>query len=269
LIELLQKNYQVGFLGEGINDAPALKVANVAIVVKSASDIAREVADIILLENSLSVVVGGIREGRAIFANTIKYIRSSLSSNFGNFYAVAISSLFIPFLPMLALQILLVNLLSDFPAIAIATDTVDDNELREPKQYNVQKLVAMATVLGIISTVFDFIIFASFYKLGPEILQTHWFIESILTELLFLFSIRSRSFFWKAKAPSITLIVLSVLAATATISIPFTSIGQSLFHFIAPTASSLGFVLGIVLLYFVTTEFAKMSYYRLTMTPRV
>ncbi|OHA79548.1 MAG: hypothetical protein A2747_03870 [Candidatus Yonathbacteria bacterium RIFCSPHIGHO2_01_FULL_44_41] len=264
LIELLQKNYQVGFLGEGINDAPALKIANVAIVVASASDIAREVSDIILLDKSLAVVIGGIREGRAIFANTIKYIRSSLSSNFGNFYAVAISSLFIPFLPMLALQILLVNLLSDFPAIAIATDTVDDAELREPRQYNVRKLVAMGTVLGIVSTVFDFIIFASFYKIGPEALQTHWFIESILTELLFLFSIRSRSFFWKTKAPSVILVLLSALAASATLIIPFTSIGQSLFHFIAPTAASLGFVLGIVALYFITTEFAKIAYYKLS-----
>lgn len=269
LLELLQRNYQVGFLGEGINDAPALKVANVAIVVPSASDIAREVSDIILLDNSLSVVIGGIREGRAIFANTIKYIRSSLSSNFGNFYAVAISSLFIPFLPMLATQILLVNLLSDFPAIAIATDTVDDAELRKPRTYDVRKLIAMGTVLGIVSTVFDFIIFASFYKLGPEILQTHWFIESILTELLFLFSIRSRGFFFQTKAPSLILIVLTLLAISATIIIPFTNIGKSLFHFIAPTASSLGFVLGIVLLYFITTEFAKLSYYRLTSPQKV
>lgn len=268
LIELLQKNYQVGFLGEGINDAPALKVANVAIVVQSASDIAREVSDIILLDNSLAVVIGGIREGRAIFANTIKYIRSSLSSNFGNFYSVAISSLFIPFLPMLPLQILLVNLLSDFPAIAIATDTVDDAELREPRQYNVRKLVAMGTVLGIVSTVFDFMIFASFYKISPEALQTHWFIESILTELLFLFSIRSRGFFFQTKAPSFILIALSALAASATIIIPFTSVGQNLFHFMHPTAASLGLVLGIVALYFVTTEFAKMSYYRLTNSTR-
>ncbi|MBI5078121.1 MAG: HAD-IC family P-type ATPase [Candidatus Yonathbacteria bacterium] len=264
IIELLQKNYQVGFLGEGINDAPALKIANVAIVVASASDIAREVSDIILLERSLAVVIGGIREGRSIFANTIKYIRSSLSSNFGNFYSVAISSLFIPFLPMLPLQILLVNLLSDFPAIAIATDTNDQTLLREPKQYNVRKLLAMGTVLGIVSTVFDFMIFASFYKISPEALQTHWFIESILTELLFLFSIRSREFFFQTKAPSLTLVVLSVLAASATIIIPFTSVGGALFHFMRPTASSLGLVLGIVLLYFITTEFAKMFYYRLT-----
>ena len=264
LIELLQKKYQVGFLGEGINDAPALKVANVAIVVASASDIAREVSDIILLERSLSVVIGGIREGRSIFANTVKYIRSSLSSNFGNFYSVAVSSLFIEFLPMLPLQILLVNLLSDFPAIAIATDTVDPAELREPRQYNVRKLIAMGTVLGIVSTIFDFLIFASFYKVSPEALQTHWFIESILTELLFLFSIRSRGFFFQTKAPSLTLIILSVLAAGATIIIPFTSVGASLFHFMRPTTSTLGLVLGIVAVYFVTTEFAKIAYYRLT-----
>ncbi|MBI5798846.1 MAG: HAD-IC family P-type ATPase [Candidatus Yonathbacteria bacterium] len=269
LIELLQKNYQVGFLGEGINDAPALKIANVAIAVASASDIAREVSDIILLERSLSVVIGGIREGRAIFANTIKYIRSSLSSNFGNFYSVAISSLFIPFLPMLAIQILLVNLLSDFPAIAIATDTADDAELREPKQYDVRKLVAMGTVLGIVSTVFDFIIFASFYKLGPEVLQTHWFMESILTELLFLFSIRSRGFFFQTKVPSLTLVVLAVLAAGATIIIPFTDMGASLFHFKAPTATSFGFVIGLVAVYFVTTEFAKIAYYRITSSAQI
>ena len=122
----------------------------------------------------------------------------------------------------------------------------------------------MGTVLGIVSTVFDFIIFASFYKIGPEALQTHWFIESILTELLFLFSIRSRSFFWKTKAPSVILVLLSALAASATLIIPFTSIGQSLFHFIAPTAASLGFVLGIVALYFITTEFAKIAYYKLS-----
>lgn len=264
LIEILQKKYRVGFLGEGINDAPALKIANVAIVVQGASDIAREASDIILLEQSLSAIVGGIREGRAIFANTVKYIQSSLSSNFGNFYSIAISSLFINFLPMLPLQILLVNLLSDFPAIAVATDTVDDSALKTPRKYNVRKLIAMGTVLGIVSTIFDFIIFASFYKVSPGALQTHWFIASILTELLFLFSIRSRSFFFKTKAPSFTLIILSLLAASATIIIPFTEFGASLFSFIRPTASSITFVLGVVIIYFITTELAKIAYYRIT-----
>lgn len=262
IIELLQKKYQVGFLGEGINDAPALKLANVAIVVESASDIAREVADIILLEKGLGVIVGGIREGRSIFANTIKYIKSSLSSNFGNFYAVAISSLFIPFLPMLPLQILLVNLLSDFPAIAIATDTIDAKELREPKQYNIRKVIVFGTVLGIVSTVFDFITFASFYKISPEALQTHWFIVSILTEILFLYSIRTNKFFLKAQAPGITLALLSLSAVVATIIIPFTEFGHTLFRFISPSAQSMGLVLGIVATYFITTEAVKLIYYR-------
>ena len=267
IIELLQKKYQVGFLGEGINDAPALKLANVAIVVDSASNIAREAADIILLEKGLDVVVGGIREGRAIFANTIKYIKSSLSSNFGNFYAVAISSLFIPFLPMLPLQILLVNLLSDFPAIAIATDTVDPEELSDPKEYNIRKIIMFGTALGIVSTVFDFITFASFYQVSPEALQTHWFMVSIITEILFLYSIRSNKFFLKAKAPSSTLAFLSLFAIATTIIIPFTDFGHTFFHFISPSAESLGFVLGIVAAYFIATETAKLLYHRLTVAP--
>lgn len=268
IIELLQKKYQVGFLGEGINDAPALKIANVAIVVDSASDIARESADIILLERSLEAVISGIREGRAIFANTIKYIRSSLSSNFGNFYSVAISSLFIPFLPMLPLQILLVNLLSDFPAISIASDNVDPEELREPRQYNVRKIIMFGTALGIVSTVFDFIIFASFYKLGTngDVLQTHWFMASILTELLFLFSIRSRGWFFKTVRPSAPLVVLTLLAFITTIVLPFTLFGQSMFHFVRPSMGSLSLVLGIVAVYFITTEIAKITYYRATAT---
>lgn len=266
IIGLLQKKYQVGFLGEGINDAPALKIANVAIVVESASDIAREAADIILLEKSLDVVIGGIREGRAIFANTIKYIRSSLSSNFGNFYAVAISSLFIPFLPMLPLQILLVNLLSDFPAIAIATDTVEKEELRDPKQYDIRKIIMFGTVLGIVSTVFDFVTFAYFSRLGEAILQTNWFIVSILTEILFLYSIRSHKIFYKSRAPSAPLAGLSVLAVIATISLPFTSFGQSVFGFVPPSTHFMLVIGVIVVTYFIATETAKLFYYHLTKT---
>ncbi len=267
IIELFQKKYEVGFLGEGINDAPALKLANVAIVVPSAADIAREAADIILLDRSLSVVIGGIREGRVIFANTIKYITSTLSSNFGNFYAIAISSLFIPFLPMLPLQILLVNLLSDFPAIAIATDSVDPEELRAPKQYNIRKIIIFGTTLGIVSTVFDFITFAYFSRLGAEMLQTHWFMVSILAEILFLYSIRSRKLFWKTKAPSFPLTALSILAIIVTVTIPFTSFGQSMFGFIRPSMGSMGVVLAIVAAFFITAEIAKLLYYRFVTPP--
>ncbi len=148
IIQTLQKRYEVGFLGEGINDAPALKSADVGIVVNDASDIARDAADIVLLKKSLNVIVDGIHEGRVVCANTIKYVKATPSSNFGNFYAVAIASLFIDFLPMLPLQILLVNLLSDFPMIAVAADRADPGELMRPRRYEIKEIALLATLLG-------------------------------------------------------------------------------------------------------------------------
>ena len=162
IIKILQEKYNVGYLGDGINDAPALKVAGVSLVVANASDIAREAADIVLLKNDLNVIVEGIKEGRTIFANSSKYIKATLASNFGNFYAVAIASLIIDFLPMLPLQILLLNLLSDFPMIAIATDRVDKEELLSPKKYQVKNIIIVATIFGILKSVFEFIFFAMF-----------------------------------------------------------------------------------------------------------
>lgn len=140
IIGILKEKHTVGFLGEGINDAPALKLAHVAIAVDSAADISREAADIVLLKKSLRVIVSGIRDGREVFANTTKYIRATLASNFGNFYAVAIASLFLNYLPLLPLQILLVNLLSDFPLVAVATDNVDSSELSKPGSYKIKEI---------------------------------------------------------------------------------------------------------------------------------
>ena len=165
IIKILQEKYNVGYLGDGINDAPALKVAGVSLVVANASDIAREAADIVLLKNDLNVIVEGIKEGRTIFANSSKYIKATLASNFGNFYAVAIASLIIDFLPMLPLQILLLNLLSDFPMIAIATDRVDKEELLSPKNIKL-KYIIVATIFGILKSVFEFIFFAMFYRMS-------------------------------------------------------------------------------------------------------
>lgn len=262
IIKILQKKYEVGFLGEGINDAPALKIANVALVVKQGADIAKEAADIILLQSSLEVIVDGIKLGREVFANTVKYIKATLSSNFGNFYAIAIASLLIKFLPMLPLQILLVNLLSDFPMIAIATDNVDSQELARPRSYNVSEIAVLATILGIVSGVFDFIFFGLFYKLGEGVLQTNWFIASILTELLFLFSIRTKLIFFKAKGPSIVLIFLSTMAVILTVFLPFSKIGQELFKFKLPEIGHLILIAIIVLAYFVISEMIKLFYYQ-------
>lgn len=262
IIQLLEEKNEVGFLGEGINDAPALKVANVGLVVQGAADIAREAADIVLLNKSLEVIIDGIKEGRSTFTNTIKYIKATLASNFGNFYAVAIASMIIDFLPMLPLQILLVNLLSDFPMVSIATDTVDEEELAKPKSYNIKEIALIATVLGIVSSVFDFMVFSFFYKLGPEILQTNWFIASILTELVFLFSIRTKGAFFKGKIPSASVVFLTIVAALATVIIPFTEFGQKVFKFTRPSLDHLFLIFTIVIVYFVITESVKLLYYR-------
>lgn len=264
IIKLLQEKYEVGFLGEGINDAPALRAANVSIVVQGASDIARETSDIILLNKSLNIIINGIKEGREIFANTAKYIRATLSSNFGNFYTIAISSLFIKFLPLLPLQILLINLLTDFPMIAVVTDNVDKEELKKPLSYHVKELVLLVTCLGVVSAIFDFIFFLLFYRISPQVLQTNWFIGSVLTELLFLFSIRTRFFMLKAKRPSSVLLFLTALTFAVTLILPFTEFGRQVFSFVAPSANHLYIIFGIVGLYLAVTEVIKLLYYRIT-----
>ena len=262
IIGCLEKQFEVGFLGEGINDAPGLKIANVGIVVQGASDIAREAADVVLLHQSLEVIIGGIREGREVFANTLKYIKATLASNFGNFYAVAISSFFIPTLPMLPIQILLLNLLSDFPMIAVATDAVDKEELLSPRSYHVRDIIKLATLLGIVSTLFDFMFFGLFFRGDAAILQTNWFVGSILTELVFIYSIRTKLPFWRARRPSTLLTGLTVSAAITTIVLPYTRIGQTAFHFHPPSTAHLVMIFSLVATYFVTTELAKLGYER-------
>lgn len=262
IIQLLQEEKEVGFLGEGINDAPALKIANVGLVVQGAADVSREAADIVLMKKSLEVIIDGIKEGRMTFINTIKYIKITLASNFGNFYAVAIASLIVDFLPMLPLQILLVNLLSDLPMVTIATDNIDEKELVRPKSYDIKEIALVATILGIVSSVFDFMVFSLFYKIGPGVLQTNWFIASILTELFFLFSLRTKMAFFKAKRPSGMMIFLSLLAVAITIALPFTKFGQDVFQFVKPSGNHLFLILSIVIVYFAVTESVKLIYYR-------
>ena len=271
IVEALQKKYDVGFLGEGINDAPALKMANVAIAVPGATDVSQEVSDIILLEKDLRVIVGGIENGRNIFANINKYIKCALASNFGNFYSIAVIALIIPFLtikpflPMLPIQILLGNLLSDFPLISIVTDRVDTEELKKPKFYQLKKVLSLVIFLALVSTIFDFIFFAifyNFYKVQPAILQTLWFIESILTEILLIFAIRTRNFFLKAKKPSLPLIVLTSLDAIFIVALPFTNFGKTAFHFVSPPVPFLLIVFSLVISYFLISEMVKLLYFR-------
>lgn len=262
MIETLRDHFMVGFLGEGINDAPALKIAGVSLVVDSASDIAREAADIALLQTDLKVITDGIKEGRKVFANTSKYIKSTLISNFGNFFAVATASLLIDFLPMLPIQLLLLNLLSDTPMILISTDTVDEDELVSPKKYEVKEIVFFATVLGFLSTVFDFIFFGMFFRSGAAILQTNWFIGSVLTELVLIFSIRTKFSIFKSSRPSKLLTRASAVIFLITLFLPYSTIGQNIFHFAPPSMFNLITIISIVGIYFVCTETLKLMFYK-------
>lgn len=262
IIKLLQEKYNVGFLGEGINDAPALKIADVSLVVQSASDIAREAADIVLLKKNLEVILDGIREGREVFINTAKYIKATLASNFGNFFAVAAASLLIDFLPMLPIQLLLLNLLSDFPMIAISTDTVSQSEIKLPQKYSVKDMALIAAILGIISTIFDFIFFGVFYRLSPQILQTCWFLGSIVTELALIFSIRTKGFLLRAQKPSAAIIWMTVAAFAASLALPFTTVGRELFKFIKPQPSHIMAILAIAAVYLLCTEIIKLMYFK-------
>jgi len=257
LIELLKKQYTVGFLGEGINDAPALKAAHVSMVVQSAADVARETADIVLLKNDLRVIVEGIRMGRETHANTLKYIRATLVSNFGNFYAVAIGSLFISFLPMLPKQLLLLNLLSDFPMMAIAFDRVSDQEIARPQRYDFRSLYIVFVTLGLVSTVFDFIYFGLFYRISPEVLQTNWFVASVITELLLMASIRSMLPIEKAGWPAPVVVLISALALVITLALPMIPWTAELFGFTRPSTAHLTLIVSLAILYLIISELAK------------
>ena len=254
----------VGFLGEGINDAPALKVAHVGLAVQGASDIAQDAADIILLRKSLLVIIEGIALGRQVFSNTIKYIVAVLSSTFGNFYSLACASLIFDFLPQLPIQVLLVNLLSDFPMVAIATDTVDPDELKKPYEFSMRGIGLISLILGLVCPFFDFSFFALFYHFGPAAVQTNWFIQSILMELALIYSVRTRQIFFRGSRPSFILLALSLIIGIITILLPFTALGRDLFHFERTDAHKLLIVGIIVVIYFITTDAVKLLYLHLT-----
>lgn len=184
-----------------------------------------------------------------------------LASNFGNFYSVAIISLFISYLPMLPVQILLGNLLSDFPLISVATDSIDVEELRKPKLYELHMVLPLVITLALVSTVFDFIFFMIFKSRQPAMIQTLWFVESILTELALIYIIRTRHPFWKAKRPGLALSFFTFVDALLIIILPFLAVGQELFHFVTPEIGGMLMVFILVAFYFAASEVAKLIYF--------
>jgi P-type Mg2+ transporter len=265
IIRALQRHgCVVGYMGDGINDAPALHAADVSISVQKAADAAKAAADIVLLEQDLGVLEHGVREGRRTFANTLKYVFMATSANFGTMFSMAGASLFLPFLPLLPKQILLMNLLTDLPELAIATDRVDPEWIEQPRRWNVRFIRQFMLIFGVLSSVFDYATFAVllwWLHSGPTEFRTGWFLESVVSAALVVLVVRTRRQAF-VTPPSWPLAIATAFVVVAAVALPFTPIAPLL----GLAAVPIGFVVAmsiIVVLYTGAAEVAKRWFYRI------
>ncbi|RAM49996.1 MAG: magnesium-translocating P-type ATPase [Hapalosiphonaceae cyanobacterium JJU2] len=263
ILALKKAGNVVGYLGDGINDASALHVADVGISVNSAVDVAKEAADIVLLEKDLDVLVQGVQEGRITFANTLKYVFMATSANFGNMFSMAGASLFLPFLPLLPKQILLTNLLTDFPEMTIATDSVDRDMVSKPRRWDIQFIRNFMLVFGLISSVFDYLTFGTLLfilRATPDEFRTGWFMESVISASLIVLVIRSRKPFFKSQ-PGKYLLIATLLVVGITLIFPFTPLAKP-FGFQPLTLSFVFWLGAIVITYIATADKVKQIFYQ-------
>lgn len=262
IIALKKAGNVVGYLGDGINDASALHAADVGISVESAVDVAKEAADIVLMAKDLNVLVEGVKEGRITFANTLKYVFMATSANFGNMFSMAGISLFLPFLPLLPSQILLTNLLTDFPELTIATDRVDRELVNKPRRMDIKFIRNFMIIFGLLSSVFDYLTFGALLLLlhaQPEQFRTGWFLESVISASLVVLVVRTRQSIFNSK-PGKYLLMATLATIGATIIIPWTPLA-SLFGF-QPLSLSFMLVLGAIVVFYVTAaENVKRVFY--------
>lgn len=265
IVRALQRTgHSVGYLGDGINDAPALHAADVGISVAEAVDVARDSADIILTSRDLGVLRKGVEGGRRTFANTLKYISITTSANFGNMISMALATPLLPFLPLAAKQILLNNFLSDLPSIAISSDDVDPERVAAPQRWNVKDIRRFMVVFGLVSSVFDLLTFGVLlyiFDAGEALFQTSWFMISLLTELAVVLVLRTRRSALQSR-PSRLLLWSTLAVAAATFAIPFLGEASTLFGFVPLSVTQMAAVVLIVAGYIVTTEVAKTWYFR-------
>ena len=253
----------VGFIGDGINDASALHAADVGISVNTAVDVAKEAADIVLLEKDLGVLVQGVQEGRKTFANTLKYVFMAASANFGNMFSMAGASLFLSFLPLLPTQVLLTNLMTDFPEMAIPTDSVDSEMVLKPRRWNVKFIRDFMMTFGLLSSVFDYATFGVLLFIlhaTADQFRTGWFIESVASATLIVLVIRTQQSFFRSK-PSKYLMFATLCVVIATVVLPFTALGM-LFGFVSISPTFLLFTAIIVGLYVLGAELTKRLFYK-------
>ena len=262
ILALKRTGVSVGYLGDGINDAASLHAADVGISVDTAVDVAKQAAGIVLLKKDLGVLAEGIQEGRRAFANTLKYVFASTSANFGNMFSMAGASLLVPFLPMLPKQILLLNLLGDLPAMAIATDELDPEMVALPRRWEVRYIRDFMMTFGLVSSVFDYLTFGFLFLLAVPIGQfrTGWFVESLLSEILVFLVIRTRRVFYRSR-PSPPLLAASLGVAALALAIPYLP-GIGVLGLAPLPAGVLGGLLALALLMVLAAEGAKRLFFR-------
>ncbi|MCL5995003.1 MAG: magnesium-translocating P-type ATPase [Chloroflexi bacterium] len=262
ILALRKTGHVVGYMGDGINDTPALHAADVGLSVDTAVDVAKDAADFVLLKTDLGILREGIDEGRKTFANTLKYILTTVSANFGNMFSMAGASMLLPFLPLLASQILLNNFLSDIPATTIAGDNVDPEWLEKPRRWNTLFIRNYMVLFGLVSSIFDILTFGTLlflFRATPEVFRTGWFIESLLTELVIALVVRTRHPFFRSR-PGTLLLVSTLVFIGLTLVLPYLP-SNVVFGFIPLPAPLMLTVLGLTALYVLATELAKRYFY--------
>ena len=262
ILAIKKRGHVVGYMGDGINDAPALHAADVSISVDTAVDVAKEAADFVLLRQDLDILREGIDEGRVTFANTLKYVLTTISANFGNMFSMAGASALLPFLPLLAPQILLNNFLSDIPATTIASDNVDPEWVDKPRRWDTKFIRDYMVLFGLVSSIFDFLTFGVLLLLfhaAPAEFRTGWFIESLITELVIALVVRTRHLFFRSR-PGTLLLASTLIIMAVALTVPYLPF-ISLFGFVPLPAPLMLAVLGLTALYVVATEAAKKYFY--------
>ena len=268
VVKTYKKNgHVVGYMGDGVNDAPSLHTADVGICVDSATDIAKEASDIILLEKSLQVIYDGVIEGRKVYGNIIKYMKMALSSDFGDVFSIFIASIFLPFLPLLPIQMLIQDFLYDFSQIGIPYDNVDEEFLRRPKKWDTKGLGTFMNVMGPVSSIIDVLAFLAFWfilgyngTVSESYFQTAWFVECLISETLIIHFVRTAKIPFVQSKPSPMLFVLTMVTIIGTILAPIVLHNVTAFHFEILPLKYYGIIAGLTVLYVVLVQIVKKIY---------